>query len=56
MTKQRPPDKPCPMCAKMIHPMMPAGGYAPEGFEPEYDHYWCDDCVEAFDFDEMDEL
>lgn len=51
----RPPERPCPCCAKMMPPMMADGGYAPPGFEAEYDHYWCEDCAEAFDFDEVEQ-
>lgn len=47
----RPPEKDCPNCGSTMQPMMPAGGYAPEGFDPEYDHYWCEACVESFDLD-----
>lgn len=53
MTKQRPPDAPCPMCAKMIAPMMPCIPMDWPGAD-EYDHYWCADCAEAFEIDGLE--
>lgn len=45
---------PCPKCGKPMAPEMASGGWAPEGFEPEYDHWWCKDCAEVVFFDEVD--
>lgn len=47
----RPPDEYCPECGEYMSAMQAAGGYAPEGHEPEYDHYWCNQCSEAHDID-----
>lgn len=52
LTEQRPPDKPCPMCAKAIPPMMPPIPMDWPGAD-EYDHYWCEDCVESFEMDDF---
>lgn len=49
----RPPDGYCPQCGEDVQPHMAAGGYAPEGFEPEYDHYFCYKCSESFELDEV---
>jgi len=35
--------------------MQAAGGYAPEGHEPEYDHYWCDVCDMTYDMYEFNQ-
>lgn len=42
----------CPKCGEAMQAMMASGGYAPEGFEPEYDHWWCGTCVEVVMFDD----
>ena len=52
---KRPVDEYCPECGEIMSAMQAAGGYAPEGFEPEYDHYWCDVCSKAFDIDEFNQ-
>lgn len=52
MSGHRPPDKPCPRCAEMIPPMLPSCPMDWPGAD-EYDHYWCDDCGEAFELEEM---
>lgn len=49
----RPIDEYCPECGELMPAMQAAGGYVPEGFEPEYDHYWCDQCSESYDIDEF---
>lgn len=51
---KKPPDKACRICGDNMHAMMSAGGYAPEGFEPEYDHHWCEECLEAFEIIELE--
>ena len=49
----RPPDEYCPECGEYMSAMQSAGAYAPEGMEPEYDHYWCDQCSWAYDMEEF---
>ena len=48
---KRPVDEYCPECGEYMSAQQAAGGYAPEGHEPEYDHYWCDQCSQAYDID-----
>lgn len=52
---KRPVDEYCPECGEYMSAQQAAGGYAPEGHEPEYDYYWCDACVMAFDLDEFNQ-
>lgn len=42
----------CPCCGTPMTKQAAAGGYAPPGFEPEDDHYWCAECSEAYDLDD----
>lgn len=54
MKTRMPPDKPCPSCGNLIHAYQSyVSPTAPDA--DEYDHYWCESCCEAFDFDEVEE-